>query len=45
MKRNELERNKLKQIYGGIIMSYVITNDGIRMSYKEYLEMREAERN
>lgn len=24
---------------------YVITKDGLRMTYKEYLEMRESEKN
>lgn len=36
---------KQNQFYGGNVMGYVITNDGIRMSYAEYMEMIKAERN
>lgn len=37
--------NKLK-IFGGKLMNtgYVITNDGIRMTYEEYIQMVKSER-
>lgn len=47
---------KLKQFLGGIVMTnnttnvrteecYVITKDGLRVSYEEYLELVRSERN
>ena len=56
MRERRIITIKLKQFLGGIIMinnttnvrteeCYVITKDGLRVSYEEYLELVRSERN
>ena len=56
MRERRIITIKLKQFLGGIVMTnnttnvrtedyYVITKDGLRVSYEEYLELVRSERN
>ena len=56
MRERRIITIKLKQYLGGIVMTnnttnvrteecYVITKDGLRVSYEEYLELVRSERN